>query len=79
MTFSDTFEQRIQEVLAHNIRPMIQQDGGDLELIKVEDGIVYIELKGACVGCPFSFYTLTLGIEQTLKGLVPEVIKVIAV
>lgn len=60
------------------ILPDIQQDGGDLEFIKLEDSIVYIKFKGACVGCPFSFYTLTFGIEQRLKEAIPEISRVIA-
>ena len=75
---SDTIEQRVTEALVTHVRPLVQQDGGDVELIKIEDGIVYIEFKGACIGCPFSFYTLTLGIEQTLKEHVPEIRKVVA-
>jgi NFU1 iron-sulfur cluster scaffold homolog, mitochondrial len=75
----DTLEQRVKEALVSHVRPLVQQDGGDIEFIKVEDGTVYIEFKGACIGCPFSFYPLVLGIEQTLKGLIPEISKVVAI
>lgn len=59
------------------IRPSIQQDGGDVELIDVsEEGIVTIRLTGACAGCPMSTMTLKQGVEQTLKSELPEVEKV---
>ena len=60
------------------IRPMIQADGGDLELVDVdEDGVVSVRLQGACVGCPSAAITLTLGIERNLKEQVPEVKRVV--
>lgn len=56
------------------IRPAIQADGGDLELIEVTPGgVVRIRFHGACVGCPSSSVTLRVGIEQNLKDRVPEV------
>lgn len=56
------------------IRPAVQSDGGDLELVGVtSDGIVQIRLHGACVGCPSSTMTLQVGIERNLKAHVPEV------
>lgn len=62
------------------IRPAVQNDGGDIELIEVTDsGIVRIRMHGACVGCPSSNMTLRLGIEQNLKTYVPEVTGVEAV
>ncbi len=62
------------------IRPTIQADGGDLELVEVtEDGIVRVRLHGACVGCPSSSMTLRIGIEQNLRDYVPEVSSVQAV
>lgn len=62
------------------IRPAIQADGGDVELIDVdESGIVRIRLHGACVGCPSSSMTLKLGIERNLREHVPEVAGVEAV
>jgi Fe-S cluster biogenesis protein NfuA len=67
----------IERVL-DQLRPNIQMDGGDVQFIKFEDGIVYIKLKGACVGCPASMYTLKFGIEESIKQHVPEVVEVIA-
>jgi Fe-S cluster biogenesis protein NfuA len=67
----------IEQVL-EQIRPTIQMDGGDIEFVKYEDGVVFIRLQGACVGCPASVYTVKLGIEETLKEYVPDVREVVA-
>lgn len=70
---------RVQRIL-NLIRPTIQADGGDIELLNVQDdGIVKIRLHGACVGCPSSSLTLGMGIERNLKEHVPEVTGVVAV
>ncbi len=56
------------------IRPSLQVEGGDVELVDVtDDGIVKVRLQGACRGCPMSKMTLKLGIERTLKHEIPEV------
>jgi Fe-S cluster biogenesis protein NfuA len=55
------------------IRPYVQGDGGDIELVDVTDGIVQLRLAGACVGCMHSMMTLQAGIERRLKEKVPEV------
>jgi Fe-S cluster biogenesis protein NfuA len=55
------------------IRPMLQADGGDVELVEVVEGIVRVRLKGACAGCPMSQMTLKNGIEKVLKKKIPEV------
>lgn len=55
-----------------DVRPNIQMDGGDIELVSFEDGIVSVKFSGACVGCPLSYYTLKLGIEEQLKNKVPD-------
>jgi len=55
------------------IRPMLQGDGGDVELVDVVDGVVTVRLQGACSGCPMSQMTLKNGIERFLKKEVPEV------
>lgn len=61
------------------IRPAIQMDGGDVELVDLgDDGTVYIAMQGHCVGCPMSQMTLQMGIERTLKGHIPEVTRVVA-
>ena len=61
------------------IRPHLQADGGDVELVDVQDGVVRVRLTGACSGCPMSTMTLRQGIERVLKGEVPEIKKVVAV
>lgn len=67
--------EKVEEALA-KIRPALQADGGDVELVEVTDGIVKVRLKGACGGCPMSQLTLTRGVEQTIKRFVPEVKRV---
>jgi Fe-S cluster biogenesis protein NfuA len=62
------------EKAINNIRPALQADGGDVELVSIsEDGVVSVKLKGACHGCPMAQMTLTQGIEKQLKKAVPEV------
>jgi Fe-S cluster biogenesis protein NfuA len=71
--------EKVQNVL-NLIRPSIQADGGDIELVKVaDDGVVSIRFHGACHGCPSSTMTLQMGIERNLIERVPEVTKVIPV
>ncbi len=63
-----------------SLRPIAQSDGGDIELVEVdEDGVVHVRLHGACVGCPSSAMTLTMGIERNLKDQIPEVTRVVCV
>jgi Fe-S cluster biogenesis protein NfuA len=70
---------KVEEIL-EEVRPSLQADGGDVELVEVDkDGTVKVRLKGACAGCPMSQMTLTLGIERVLKEKVPGVKKVEAV
>jgi Fe-S cluster biogenesis protein NfuA len=61
------------------IRPMLQRDGGDVELVDVQDGVVTVRLQGACAGCPMSQMTLKNGIEKLLKREIPEIVAVQAV
>ena len=63
---------RIQAVL-EEIRPALQADGGDLEFIDFNEGVVVIRMKGACGNCPMSMMTLKNGIEARLKSRIPEV------
>jgi Fe-S cluster biogenesis protein NfuA len=71
-------KEKVQEVL-DKIRPNLQADGGDVELVEVADGIVKVRLQGACKGCPMSQMTLKMGIERILKEQIPEVTEVQAV
>lgn len=67
---------RVQEVL-DQIRPALQADGGDVELVEVTDeGVVKVALQGACRGCPMSQLTLSNGVERVLKEQIPEVVRV---
>lgn len=61
------------EAALEKIRPMLQRDGGNVELVEVADGIVKVRLQGACKGCPMSQMTIKNGIERLLKQEVPEV------
>lgn len=66
-------KERVQEVI-NEIRPNLQADGGDIDLIDVtEDGIVKVKLRGACSGCPGAAMTLKMGVERILKNRIPEV------
>ncbi len=66
-------KEKVQEVL-NKIRPSLQADGGDVELVDVgDDGVVKVRLQGACAGCPMSQMTLKNGIENLLKKEIPEV------
>jgi len=71
--------QKLETVL-DKIRPAIQADGGDVELINIrEDNVVEVRLKGACNGCPMATLTLKAGIERIVKEEIPEVAEVISV
>jgi Fe-S cluster biogenesis protein NfuA len=65
-------EERIKAVL-DKIRPALQADGGDVEFIDFNDGVVTVRMKGACGGCPMSIMTLKQGIEARMKAEIPEV------
>ena len=71
-------KEQVQTVL-DKIRPSLQADGGDVELVDVEEGIVKVKLTGACAGCPMSQMTLKMGIEKFLKKEIPEVKEVVSV
>lgn len=76
---SEKMRKKVEAVL-NQIRPALQADGGDVELVDVtKEGVVKVRLVGACAGCPMSTMTLALGIERTLKERVPEVKRVEAV
>lgn len=71
-------EEQVRRALEGKVRPAVQLDGGDIELIGVDAGVVTIRLFGACDGCPMSPVTLRAGVERILKEEVPEVREVIA-
>ncbi len=68
-------KEKVTKVL-DSIRPGLQMDGGDIELIDVKDGVVRVRLVGACSGCPMSMMTLQMGVERALKREIPEVVRV---
>lgn len=70
---------KVEEALKQ-VRPMLQRDGGDIELVSVEeDGVVKVRLRGACGSCPMSTMTLKMGVEKYLKQHIPEVKEVVQV
>lgn len=71
-------KEQVEEVI-QMIRPRLQADGGDIELVGVDDGIVKVRLQGACHGCPGAQMTLKLGVERLLREKVPEIKSVEAV
>ena len=67
-------KEKIEEIL-NRIRPSIQADGGDVELVTIrEDNVIELRLKGACNGCPMATLTLKAGIERIIKEEIPEVV-----
>ncbi|MFQ5429096.1 MAG: NifU family protein [Phycisphaerae bacterium] len=76
---SDGLRAKVAEII-QELRPAVQGDGGDLELVGVDEGgVVRVRLHGACIGCPSAAITLRLGVEQTLKDRIPEVTRVVCV
>jgi Fe-S cluster biogenesis protein NfuA len=72
-----TLEQQVRDAL-EDVRPALQMDGGDVELIGVNDGVVTVRLLGACGGCPMATMTLVGFVEERLKQRVPEVRQVVS-
>ena len=71
-------KERVERVI-NRIRPAVQMDGGDIELVDVVNGVVTLRLVGSCAGCPSSLMTLKQGIERAIRAEVPEVTSVEAV
>lgn len=71
----EELRKRVEETLAL-VRPALQADGGDVELVDIVDGVVQLRLVGACHGCPYATQTLHRGIERYLKEKVPEILRV---
>lgn len=68
-------EEKIKEII-EKIKPYLNQDGGDVEFVRFEDGICFVRLKGACAGCMFADMTIQNTVEEMIVSEVPEVIKV---
>ncbi len=75
---STTVKDRVQKAL-EELRPQLQADGGDIELLDVKDGVVKVKMKGACAGCPMSAMTLQWGVENFLKKKIPGIVRVEAI
>ncbi len=71
-------KEKVEKAL-DRIRPALMADGGNVELVEVDDGVVKVKLTGACGGCPMSQLTLKMGIERHLKNEIPEIKEVVAV
>ncbi|MFH1738196.1 MAG: NifU family protein, partial [bacterium] len=69
----------VRKVIDEEIRPALQMDGGDIELVGFDGNDVQVRLQGACAGCPGAAMTLKMGVERRLKQVVPEIGQVIAV
>jgi Fe-S cluster biogenesis protein NfuA len=74
----ESIEKRVRDAL-EEIKPQIQADGGDIDLVAVENKTVKVRLRGACAGCPMSALTLKQGVERLVKARVPEIDSVEAV
>jgi Fe-S cluster biogenesis protein NfuA len=73
-----TMREKVESALV-KVRPALQADGGDVELVDVSEGVVKLKLKGACAGCPMSAMTLRDGVERLIKEQIPEVKEVVSV
>ena len=71
-------QEKVEAVL-EKIRPMLMMDGGNIELVEVKDGEVFVHLLGACGMCPSSTMTLKMGVERALKEEIPEIKRVVQV
>ncbi|MBS1524319.1 MAG: NifU family protein [Bacteroidetes bacterium] len=79
VTFEGTdAEIKIQQILEDYVKPAVEQDGGAIHYKSFQDGVVTVELRGSCSGCPSSTVTLKAGIENLLKRMVPEVTEVVS-
>jgi len=76
-----SLREKVEEVIEKEIRPVLMRDGGNIALVDVDEreGVVKVQLLGACQGCPMSLLTLTLFVEEHLRSKIPEVKKVVPV
>ena len=70
---------KIEQVVKEHIRPMLEADGGGIEIVDIKDDLIYCRLMGACAGCPGAAITLKMMVERAFKDMVAERLKVIAV
>lgn len=69
-------KERVEKIIEEDIRPKVKADGGDIELVEVDDDIVKVKLLGACAGCPMSAMTIKSSVEQELKSQIDEIDRV---
>ncbi len=76
-----SLREKVEEVIEKEIKPVLMRDGGNIALVDVDEkeGVVKVQLLGACQGCPMSMLTLTLFVEEHLRSKIPEVKKVVPV
>ena len=67
----EDFEAKLRAVI-EKVRPFLQMDGGDIELVAIEDRNAMVRLRGACQGCPSAVYTLKMGVEQAIRREIPD-------
>ncbi len=73
-------QERVEQVIDEKVRPALQRDGGNIELVKVtDDGEVHVRLQGACAGCPGAMMTLQFGVQRILQEEMSDVKKVVPV
>jgi len=70
---SEDLQARVTRILAQEVKPILQMDGGDIEVIDINDGVVRVRLHGACGGCPTTVMAVIMSVEQELRKRVPEV------
>ena len=70
---TNNIEQQIKSLLDARIRPAVKKDGGDIKFIKFENGVVFVEMQGACKGCPYAMRTLKEGVERILKTYISDI------
>jgi Fe-S cluster biogenesis protein NfuA len=75
----EEMKEKVQQIIEKEIRPALQMDGGDIELVSIEGNDVHVRLHGACAGCPGAAMTLQMGVERRLKQSIPEVGRVVPV
>jgi Fe-S cluster biogenesis protein NfuA len=73
MSTPDDLKTRAAKVLAEEVAPALQMDGGDIELVEIDDGVARVRLHGGCGGCPSTIMTIILGLDQELCRRVPEI------
>jgi Fe-S cluster biogenesis protein NfuA len=66
-------QERIQRVVDEEVLPLLQMDGGGVEVVGIEDGVVRVRMHGTCSGCPASVQAVVMGVEQELRSRVPEI------